>query len=237
MTEFFKFSSRSKQITFGIIGLGALFVVLSILFGVESNRIWSSFVMANWYFLAIALGGLFIIAVSYISKSGWNTALKRIPEAMSSYIPWALLIFGVPYLLYMLLVDNNMYHWTHEHAVQHDEILKGKTPYLNVPFFAVRLVFVLVIWALFTWIFRKNSLKEDEEGGLKWFNKALVHSAIFIILFAITVSVASWDWMMSLEPHWFSTMYAVYAFAGIFVGGWAVIIITTIQLKNKGYLS
>jgi len=241
MTEFFKFSQKSKNINLGLLALGALFIVLAVLTGAEANRIWSNFVIANWYFLSLALGGIVIVAISYIAKSGWNTILKRIPEAMSAYLPWGALLFGIPFLVYMLLtytdtIHTNIYHWTHEHL---DEILQGKKPYLNVPFFAIRLVIVLIIWTIYFRVFRQNSLKEDQESStsIKWFNKALIHSAIFLILFAITVSVASWDWMMSLEPHWFSTMYGVYAFAGIFIGGWAVLTLTTVQLKSRGYFS
>lgn len=239
MTEFFNFTQRSKNITLGLLGVGALFIILALLTGVDSHRIWSSFVVANWYFFALALGGMVIIAISYISKSGWNTVLKRIPEAMMAYIPWGALVFGIPFLIYMGLtytdtIHHNIYHWTADNL---DEILQGKKPYLNIPFFIIRLIVVLVVWTIFARIFRKNSLNEDQYGGLKWFNKALVHSAIFLIVFAITVSIASWDWMMTLEPHWFSTMYSVYAFAGIFIGGWAVLTLTTLQLKNNGYLS
>ncbi len=239
MTEFFQFTQRSRKITLGLAGLGALFILLAALFGVDSHRIWGSFVMANWYFLAIALGALVIIAISYVSKSGWNVILKRILEAMSTYIPWAALLFGVPFLIYMLLgywdvIHQNIYHWTHGHL---DEVLQSKKPYLNVPFFAIRMVIILAIWVIFTLVLRRYSQKEDEEGGLKWFNKSVNYSAVFIALFAITVSLASWDWVMSLEPHWFSTIFAVYAFAGAFVSGWAVLTLTTIQLKNRGYLS
>lgn len=239
MTEFFQFSSRSKQINLGLMGGGLLFILLAILTGTKPERMWGSFMMANWYFLAIAMGGLAIVAIGYLSKSGWNTLIKRIPEALSTYVPWSVLVFGVPFFLYMGLtyfdvLHHNIYHWTHDNL---SELIQGKKPYLNVPFFLLRAAVALGAWAFFAWLLRKDSLKEDQEGGLKWFNTAFKHSAIFMVIFAITVTMATFDWFMSLEPHWYSTIYGVYGFAGMFVSGWAVTVLTVLALKKQGYLS
>lgn len=239
MTEFFQYSSKSKKINMGLMGGGLLFLLLAIVTGTESHRMWGFFLTANWYFLAIAMGCTVIIAISYLAKAGWNTILKRIPEAFMSYVPWAAVVFGVPLFFYMLLTHfdvfhHNIYHWTHDNL---GEILQGKKPYLNIPFFLVRLVIALGVWALFAWLLRKDSLKEDQEGGLKWFYTAYKHSAIFIVIFAVTVTMGTFDWFMSLEPHWYSTIYGVYGFAGMFISAWAVITLTVLALKRKGYLT
>ncbi len=238
MTEFFQYSSKSKKLNLGLMGGGLLLLLLAMVTGTDAKRMWGSFLVANWYFLALAMGCLAIIAISYLSKAGWNTVLKRIPEAVMTYVPWAVLVFGVPFFLYMLftyfdVIHHNVYHWTHEHL---GPLLQGKKPYLNVPFFLVRMVIALGIWAFFARLLRKDSLMEDQEPGTKWFFRAYKHSAIFIVLFAITVTMATFDWFMSLEPHWYSTIYGVYGFAGMFVSAWALISLITLALQNKGYL-
>lgn len=238
MTEFFQYSSKSKQVNLGLMGGGLLLLLLAVVTGTDAKRMWGSFLMTNWYFMALSLGCLVIIAISYLSKAGWNTVLKRIPEAVMTYLPWGALVFGVPFFLYMLLtyfdvIHHNVYHWTHEGL---GELLQGKKPYLNVPFFLVRMVIALGIWAFFARLLRKDSLKEDDEGGNNWFYAAYKHSAIFMVLFAITITMATFDWFMSLEPHWYSTIYGVYGFAGMFVSAWALITLITIALKSRGYL-
>ncbi len=239
MTEFFQYSSKSKQINLGLMGLGLLFILLAALTGTDSKRMWGVFITANWYFLAIAMGSLAIVAIGYLSKSGWNTVIKRIPEAFTTYVPWSILVFGVPFIGYMVLtyfdvLHHNIYHWTHDNL---SDLIKGKTPYLNIPFFIIRTVIALSAWAFFAWLIRKDSLREDQEGGLKWFNTAFKHSAIFMVTFAITATVVTFDWFMSLEPHWYSTIYGVYGFAGMFVSGWAVTVLAVLALKRQGYLS
>ena len=239
MTEFFQYSSRSKQINLGLMGLGLLFILLAILTGTDSKRMWGMFITANWYFLAIAMGSLTIVAIGYLSKSGWNTIIKRIPEAFTTYIPWSILVFGVPFIGYMILtyfdvLHHNIYHWTHDGL---SDLIKGKKPYLNIPFFIARTAIALGAWGFFAWLIRKDSLREDQEGGLKWFNTAFKHSAIFMVTFAITATVVTFDWFMSLEPHWYSTIYGVYGFAGMFVSGWAVTVLAVLALKRQGYLS
>ena len=238
MTENFQYSSKSKNINLALMGAGLLFLLLAIVTGTEAKRMWSSFMLANWYFLALAMGCLVLIAITYLSKSGWHTLLKRIPEAVSTYVPWAALVFGVPFFLYMLLtyfdvLHHNIYHWTHDNL---GELLAGKKPYLNVPFFLARMVVALGIWVFFARMIRKDSLNEDQEGGSKWFYKAFKHSAIFMVLFAITVTMATFDWFMSLEPHWYSTIYGVYGFAGMFVSAWAITTLITLALQKRGYL-
>lgn len=227
MTEQFKFTSKDKMFAIGLSVIGLILVIISVIIGPNYSRFWGSFLVANWYFLVLGLGGMVILAVNTLAQAGWNAALRRVPEAMSTYAPigWILMFLVV-------FASHSLYHWTHEDL---DPVLQGKSGYLNMPFFTIRMLLIGIIWTFFIWMFRRNSLKEDEIGGIDYFNKSVKLSAFFMILFGISFSFASWDWLMSLEPHWYSTMYAVYTFAGLFVGGWTVMTLLTIFLKGRGY--
>jgi len=119
---------------------------------------------------------------------------------------------------------------------KYDYIIAGKTAYLNIPFFIIRAIIYLLGWCIVAVLLRKFSLKEDEEGGLKWHNKMFTLSAIFIVFAAITTSTGAWDWIMSIDTHWFSTLFGWYSFASFFVSACAVIAIITVHLKYSGYL-
>jgi len=234
MDEQFKFNQNQKWFALGIAGIGLILLLIGVLTGVDGNRIWGSFLTANWYFLGLGLAGTLILALNYTSASGWNTLLKRPLEAMNNYVPIGALLFGVPFIIYLVLTHHHtIYHWTHE---QIDSLLQQKTPYLNLPFFIIRTVIVLGVWVAFAIAFRKLSLKEDADGSIQHYRKAMQLGPLFLIAFAITISFGSWDWFMSLEPHWFSTIFAVYVFAGIFVGGWTVTALLTLFLKSSGHL-
>lgn len=231
----FKFPSRHKMILGGISVLGILFIIIGILLSHHhtSHRIWGSFLQSSWLFLGLGLSGAVIIAIKYLAEAGWYIVLKRIMEAMSAYIPIGAALFAIPFLVYLFVDHHNIYHWTHDNL---DALLQGKTPYLNIPFFAIRMVLILVVWILFSYLLRKFSRKEDEIGGLTYYNKSYRTAAGFLPLFAVSISFGSWDWFMSLEPHWYSTIYGVYVFAGIFVGGWTLTALFAIYFQNQGYM-
>jgi uncharacterized membrane protein YhdT len=117
-----------------------------------------------------------------------------------------------------------------------DKIITGKTSYLNIPFYLIRTFIYLLGWCIAAFLLRKFSLKEDIEGGLKWHNRMFTLSAIFIVFAAITTSTGAWDWIMSIDTHWFSTLFGWYSFASFFVSACAVIAIITIYLKYNDYL-
>ena len=233
-------------------------------FHAKKQRPWSSLFVSNIFFLMISLAALVWLAVQYISQSGWSVMLLRIPQAVSSFLP-----FG-GFLMLLLIVAgalhwHHTYHWMdeslsyeyvyentidtdHPHYTNdsselgviknshYDYIIAGKIAFLNVPFFIIRSFLYLLGWCLAAYLLRRYSIKEDEEGGVKWYNKMFAVSAIFIVFAGVTTSTSAWDWIMSIDTHWFSTLFGWYTFASMFVSACAVIAIITIYLKYKGYL-
>ncbi len=232
LDERFVFTRRMRMFR------GVLMIVGLVLVGVgigmdpegwHSPRFWTAWLVNHWYFWMVALGALFFIAVNYVTEGGWYVLLKRVYEALSTYV-WVGGIFTFAVLLGM----HALYHWTHEPL---DELLQKKVAYLNESGFIMRMIVYVAVWSFFAWRLRSLSLKEDTaDNPLAIYHKAKVWSVIYILLFGITFSVASWDLLMSLEPHWYSTMYAVYTFAGMFVAGTASAILFTYFLKRNGYL-
>ena len=232
-------------------------------FHVLKQRPWSSLFLSNLFFLMISLAGLVWLAVQYISQSGWSVYVLRIPQAVSSFIPvgGVIMLFiivtaalhwhhtfhwmdkGLTYEYVneaSLLTDSPEYSHQQEEGMivnsKYDKIITGKKAYLNIPFYLIRAIIYILGWCLAAFLLRRYSLNEDKEGGVKWYNKMFTVSAIFIVFAAITTSTAAWDWIMSIDTHWFSTLFGWYSFASFFVSACAVIAIITICLTYAGYL-
>jgi hypothetical protein len=231
MDELFIFRKRFRQVLalvifVGLIGsLGSIFLSDS-----GSSRIWANILLNNQYFLGIALGASFFLAVHRIAWSGWHTLLQRIPESIATYIPVAFV-----FMLIIYFGMHEIYHWSHYEG--HDAILEGKKAWLNVPFFFVRLVFYFAGWIFLTWMMRKNSDLLMSSADLKFHNRRKLFAGLFLVFFAITVSTSSWDWIMSIDSHWYSTIFGWYVFTGMFVTSLAFIILIIWFLKRYGYLS
>lgn len=233
----FSMSGKIKNISFALMGIGLVTIIYS--FFSDPQRAWSSLLVNNFYFLAIGLAAAFFVAVQYVSNAGWSTALQRIPEAMGTYVP----IAGLGMLLIFLLGKHDIYHWTHHdlfdvNSPHYDPIIAGKKAYLNTPFFLFRMVIVLAAWSVLFYFIRKNSIKSDvlPQGDYSRYKKNFTLSAVFIVVFAVTSSTASWDWLMSIDPHWFSTLFGWYVFSGMFISALVVITLITLYLKKQGYL-
>jgi hypothetical protein len=178
---------------------------------------------------SLTVGSLFLVAMEYLIGSDWSVPLRRIPEFLTGLLV-PLIIMIIPFLLYFL---HDLYHWTHSEAVAADKILAGKTPYLNEPFFIIRTIVVVLLWALFTWLFTRNSRRQDADGKQTYTKMNIKLSAIFVFVFAATVTVLAIDWIMSLEPHWFSTIFGVYYFAGTVVASLALTTFVGVSLFKK----
>ncbi len=191
----------------------------------------------NIFFLGLTIIGVFFFAIQYAAHVGWSAGIKRVPEAFGSFLPYItvlmLVVFGLSY--------HEIFHWTDESlydktSPNYDEIIAGKKPFLNMPFYVGRMIVFLVGWFLFYRAMRKQSLLEDIEGGTKRFWKIKTLATLFIIFFAITSSVSAWDWILSIDTHWFSTMFGWYVFASWHVSGLAAISLALVFLKEAGYL-
>lgn len=230
MEEKFVVPQKLKYITYGLIVVGVISLVTAFL--TDPVRGWANYLLNNFYFVSLAVGASFFMGIQYISQAGWSAAFKRIPEAMSAYLPFAAVLFII-----LLFGVHSLYEWSHEEALATDPLIQHKSPYLNLPFFAIRLVVCFVLWILLTKIMRRVSLKEDTEGGVAHFYRSEHLSKIFIFVIAITFSVFAVDLIMSLEVHWFSALFAAKAFIAAFLHGSAVIALIVILLNRAGYLS
>lgn len=226
----FELSPKLKAlfILFAVIGLVTFIVGLK----TQPDRAWSNFLLEYFYWLCLGLSGVFFAALQHITASHWSVTVRRVGEAFIAYLPVAALLFIV--LLFGL---QNLYEWTHPHVMEHDPILGMKKGYLNVPFFAIRaaLLFAVAL-GLGGWMI-KNSIRQDKSGDPRLTLLNTKISAPFLLLFAVTFTLVSVDLMMSLAPHWFSTIFGVYCWAGLFYSGLAMMAIWVIALRQKGILA
>lgn len=228
----FKLDKKLITIFLVMIAVGLLSLVIGYFTGAGGNRIAANLLLNNYYFLSMGLIGLFFVAVHTIAESGWQTSMQRVGEAMSAFIP----VGGLLLVLFFVLGGlHAIYPWTHEDHL--DEILLKKVAYLNVPFFYIRLVVFLGAWSLLAHFLRKASLALDVNGDMQYLKKMRTLSAVFVVVFAVTSVVSSWDWLMSLDPHWFSTLYGWYVFSSMLASGFAMIILVVSLLKNMGYMT
>lgn len=209
------------------------------------KRTFANLWINNVYFTGLAIIGLFFIAIQYASQAGWSAGMKRIPLAMAGYLP----IAGIMMLATWFLVKADVFHWTHSslYAVgtdTFDKIINDKSLFWYWPmakgsfplFYIGRMVVFFGVWYWFFKMIKKHMLAEDLEGGVAHWTSARSLSAIFLVFFAVSSSISAWDWVMSVDPHWFSTMFGWYMFASWWVNGLAFITIVVVMLKEAGYL-
>ncbi|HEX8041387.1 MAG TPA: quinol:cytochrome C oxidoreductase [Chryseosolibacter sp.] len=208
------------------------------------KRIYTSLWMNNIFFLGLGIIGLFFVAIHYAAQAGWSAGVIRIPLAMGNWIP----VGGLMLIVLYFLTHHTIFHWTHSGLYQDgpafDEIINGKSAYFFWPleggtfplFFIFRMVLFLGMWYWFYLSVRKNLLAEDLENTTAYWYKNRATSVKFLLFFAISSSVAAWDWVMSIDTHWFSTMFGWYVFASWWISGLAAISLICVYLKDAGYL-
>ena len=205
------------------------------LFHQLSNKPWAAFYVAAFFFFMISLGVLAFYAIQRAAQAGWSPVLYRVMEGITAYmLPGGIVIIVILALSGMHL--NHLFIWMDPEVVAHDELIAGKTGYLNVPFFLVRAVLFLLGWTTYRYFSRKFSLAQDQSDNISNHKKNFRISAAFLVFFIYSESVMSWDWIMSIDPHWFSTLFGWYVFASMIVSGVTTIALITIYLKSKGYL-
>jgi len=208
------------------------------------TRVWATLWVNSVFFCGVALVGIFFLAYNYVAYAGWSSAILRIPQAFGYFLP----LIAVSVIVVAFFGGHDLFHWMH-HGITHkfledgvtpnpdyDAIIAGKSGYLNPSFFWGRLIIYFVLWISVFFILRNQSVKEDIEGGVKRHDKSIVWSAIFLLIFGVTSSTAAWDWVMSIDTHWFSTMFGWYVLASWHVSGLAAITLTVVLLKDQGYL-
>ncbi|EIM76634.1 quinol:cytochrome c oxidoreductase quinone-binding subunit 2 [Nitritalea halalkaliphila LW7] len=209
------------------------------------HRLFAAIWVNNIYFAGIAVIGVFFFALQYAAQAGWSAPILRIPLSFGNWLPYAAVITIVSYFI----VGHDIFHWTHSYLYdvndpQYDRIIDGKGGFFFWPmakgsfpiFFIVRMVVFFAAWALFFNKLKQLSYAEDLEKSDSYWRRTRTVSAIFLVFFAVSSSVAAWDWIMSIDTHWFSTMFGWYMFASWFVAGLSAVTLITLFLKDKGYL-
>lgn len=208
--------------------------LITFLVGLNLNkeRIWLAYLVSLFFFVSLALGGLFFTALQHATNAGWSVNIRRLPESMVSFLP-----YGFLFALGLLFGGHHIYHWFDSAKMHADPILVKKISYLNVGFFVVRLLLFFGLWLMFWFKIVCPSLKQDETGDENITHKLVPWSIGFLIVFALSYSLFSVDTLMSLDPHWYSTMYGVYTFAGLFQASLAFIILLALWLRGKGLVN
>lgn len=234
MSEFeFKYEKKelkTKYYTFGLILilLGLIGAILA--YAIDTERAAYANVIALTWITSIGVGAMFLIAIEYIVGAVWSVPFRRVAEFLSSLVLVAPLV-ALPALFNL----HSLFHWSHLEALASDPILQNKSPYLNETFFYVRFVVTFILWSLFYYLIIRNSRKQDVTKDQTLTRKNAVISAIFLPVFAITVTFFAIDWLMSLEPHWFSTIFGVYYFAGSVLASLAAFTFIAIKMHDNGY--
>lgn len=197
----------------------------------DSARFFQSYLAAFLFCVTIPLGGMFFIMIGYLTGSAWSIPMRRIAENMMMTIPVGALLF-IP----IALGIHSLYEWSHTEVVAHDAILRGKASYLNPQWFILRASIFFLMWTLWAWRIYKNSTRQDATGDLKHMHAISRWSAPGLLMLFVTVTLAAFDWSMSLNPHWYSTIFGIYVYAGgarSFIAAWVLI---CIAFRGKGVL-
>lgn len=208
-------------------GVGVLALAATFLLGGADQATYASYLVGVFYALTIALGGLVFVLIQFASRAGWSVAVRRLAEHAAGTLPLFALLF-VP----LALGVQALYPWT---DVEHlDAILQGKTAFLNPTGWIVRGVAYVALWSLLGWYFRRRSLAQDADARPETTRNLQSLSAPALIVFGVTVTFASFDWLMSIDPHWYSTIFGVYIFAGCMVAILAFLPLVTIAGERWG---
>mgnify|MGYP000211467703 CR=1 FL=1 len=238
--EQFVFPSKAKKVSFALMAIGVLALIGGVASGYSGNRIWSNVLINGWFFFGIGLIGTFFVAVQYAAQAGWATVMKRVFEAISQYT-----YVGAAFLILVFIGAsmhwNHIYHWMDPElydptSSHYDHLIANKQAYLNQPFWWARTLIFMGVYIFFTYWFRKKSMEEDQVGGLGIYKKSRTMSAIFLVFFGYTSVVATWDWLMSIDTHWFSTLYGWYIFSGIWISSMVSMYLLVAYLKSLGHL-
>jgi len=243
----FEISAGYKKWTNILLGVGGLALVLGFIFlGMSKDehaqtRFWAVLLQNSTFFLLVVNASMFFICVTTLAMGGWQMAFRRVPEAISSLVP----VFSILALLVFAGIifghQHHIYHWLDKEHVEHDPILKGKSGFLNPTFFFAWTIITVLVWSWVGAKMRKLSSQADapidQESGKKYIWNNTVWGAVFVVFFGLTVgSTIPWLWLMSIDAHWYSTMYSWYTFVSSFVAGMSLVALYVIYLKNNDYL-
>lgn len=253
MEHRFELPASYKKWTWGLIIVGLIALLYGFIMyhpfahaghgeNTDSTRFWAVLLQNSVYWLLLVNASMFFICVTTMAMGGWQIAFRRVSEAISSVVPVLGIITFIILLALVLGHRTDIYHWLDAEAVANDKILKGKSGFLNPAFFLIVSAISIGLWWFLGKKMRTLSLESDNnpmdyETGKKWIFKNTVWASLFTVVFGLTVaSTIPWLWLMSIDAHWYSTMYSWYTFASTFVSGISLIAIYVIYMKNQGKL-
>jgi hypothetical protein len=223
--------NRMRLLPYALVLLGAAIAVYGVF--ATPDRTWPNLLLDGFYMTSLAVSGMFFIASTRMTSARWSASLRRIPEALMLGLPVA------AGLLLMVLVSpagrHTLYSWSRPGTFAHEPAIAGKVQYLQTPFVLARVAVVLALWVLFAWLFRRASLRQDRNrrASLTQHHRLNRYAAAFIVVFAFSFTAGAYDWLISLDPSWFSTMFGVYVFAGTLVQGLAAITLAAAILTQR----
>ncbi len=251
--ERFEFSGKAKTYSLIAIAIGLAAIAFGVLAG-HTERTFANLLLMSYYFASVCMQGVLFCAIQYVSQAGWSASIIRIPQAYAKVLPYAALVLIAVITLGLLtshtvveegkkIVEPYLYgHWATKGLVvkgseNYDAVIAAKSGYLNIPFFYARLIIFLGLYSIFGALLAKYSKNEDELGGMVNYNKSFKMSAIFLVVFGFTTPLFAFDAIMSLEAHYYSTMFGWYNFAAMWVSGLAALTLITIILRQNGYMT
>lgn len=246
-------SNKAKMTSIILIAVGLIaFILGSTMHGHHdghlSQRLWANLLVNGYFFFTISLAAVFFLAIQYVAEMAWGVTTQRIFQAIMSFMPISAFVLLVV-LIASSLHYTHLYHWMAEgimdkESPEYDEILAGKSTYLNLPFYWLRTIIYISVWLFFANWFRKNSLKEDKldlsqisDGVSPIYRKTIFMSILFIAFFAYSSVSSAWDWIMTIDAHWFSTLFGWYCFSGMWISCMIVAVVLVQYLKGQGLLN
>jgi hypothetical protein len=256
----FDFTAALKKSILITLAIGAVILAVGIILAMTGShehaeggghdfhwyqRLFANIWINNVYFTGISVIGVFFFAIQYAAQAGWSVGIQRVMLSFGYWLP----IAGVLMIVSFFLINHDIFHWTHSYlfdksSPEFDYIIDGKGSYFYWPmekgtfplFFIIRMVLFFGFWVFFFNKLKSLSYEEDLQGGNQYYFRLRKWSAIFLIFFAVSSSISAWDWVLSIDTHWFSTMFGWYVFSSWFVAGLSAITLLTLFLKGRGYL-
>jgi hypothetical protein len=239
----FKITKNANLFTIVLMVVGLLFTGIGIALEMGhdhghhlTQRLAGNLLINSFFFFGIGLGSLFFLALKYATETAWYVSIKRVIEALIGFLPYGIGLMLISLAFITLNDGAHLYLWMDQAVVNNDEIIQGKSAYLNKTFFWIRTLVYLAIYFIYARGFRNRSLLEDEVGGTDIHFKNYKKGAMFLVFFAVFSSTSAWDWIMSIDVHWFSTLFGWYVFAGMWCSTMIVLVTLTLYLKKNDYL-
>lgn len=225
--EKFEPKSQLKTLGFALVAVGLISFIIGII--KAPDRMWTSYLVAFFFFSSLGLGGMFWVSVNNLSKAGWSVSIRRYAEAATSFIP--IMIIASLLLLFGL---QKLYPWARQEVIDASPLIAAKVDYLNTRFMFIRFLLFGLGVLVFKSVIVGNSLKQDKTGDEQLTHKNVAWSVGYIPFFALLFTLFSMDLLMSLLPTWYSTIFGIYTFAGMFQSFMAFLALVIIFMKNSG---